>query len=221
MRNSLHFLALSLLAATSASAQNWSLGVGTGPFVFGKFVEKTSVIGTELGTTTSTSQLSAATRPGIDADLERDFGRWLGVRVGAAWTYAPLRIKGSGGNGLTIDAGHIGVTTVSVPLVVNLNRGSFRVHLMAGPAYAFYHGNARGGGGAGFPLFAGTRGRAGGMAGGGVAWWWSNRFGLEGEISDTVTASPFRLQDVTPSAKGVRIVRPENVHTTVGIRYRF
>ena len=221
MRNSLHFMAVLVFVATAANAQNWSLGVGTGPFVFGTFVEKTSVVGTELGSTTTTSRLSAATRPGIEADLERDFGRWLGVRVGAAWTYAPLRIKGSGGSGVTIDAGHVGVTTIVVPLVLNLNRGSFRVHLMGGPAYALYHGNARGGGGTGFPLFAGTRGRAGGMVGGGVAWWWSNRFGIEGEVSDTVTASPFQLQDITPSAKGVSLERPQNVHTTVGIRYRF
>ena len=75
MRNSLHFLAALLLATPAAQAQNWSLGVGTGPFVFGTFVEKTSVVGTELGSTTTTSRLSAATRPGIEADLERDFGR--------------------------------------------------------------------------------------------------------------------------------------------------
>jgi len=221
MRNSLHFLAALLLATTPLHAQNWSVGVGTGPFVFGRFVEKTSAIGTETGTTTTTARLSAATRPGLEADLERDFGRWLGVRVGAAWTYAPLRVKGPGGAGIDIDAGHIGVTTISVPLLLNLNRGALRFHLMAGPAYALYHGNARGGGGTGFPLFEGTRGRAGAMAGGGVAWWWSNRFGVEGEITDTVTASPFRLEDVTPSAKGVRTVRPQNVHTTVGLRYRF
>jgi hypothetical protein len=221
MWNSLRLAAALLLATAPLHAQNWSLGVGAGPFVFGRFVERSSTVGTETGSTTITSRLSAATRPGIAADVERDFGRWLGVRAGAAWTYAPLRIKGSGGSGVTTDAGHIGVTTIVVPLVLNLNRGDFRVHLMAGPAYALYHGNGRGGGGTGFPLFSGTRGRVGGMAGGGVAWWWSNRFGIEGEISDTVTASPFRTEDVATSSKGVRIVKPENVHTTVGIRYKF
>src|ERR1043166_5005980 len=209
------------LPAPAASAQNWSLGVGTGPFVFGRFVERTSTIGTEQGSTTTTSRLSAATRPGIEADVERDFGRWLGVRLGASWTYAPLQIKASGGGGVTTEAGHIGVTTVVLPLVVNLNRGSFRFHLMGGPAYALYHGNARGGGGTGFPIFSGTRGRAGWTAGGGVAWWWSNRFGVEGEISDIVTSSPFRVEDIASTGKGVKILRPQNVHTTVGIRYRF
>ena len=221
MRNFLPILPALLLIATATEAQNWSAGIGTGPFVFGRFVEKTNTIGTEEGTTTTTTRLSAATRPGLAADVERDFGRWLGVRVGAAWTYAPLRIKGSGGSGVTIDAGHIGVTTIVVPLVINLNRGSFRFHLLGGPAYALYHGNGRGSGGTGFPLFSGTRGRAGAMAGGGAAWWWSSRFGVEGEISDTVTSSPFRLQDVATSGKGVSILRPQNVHTTVGIRFRF
>jgi len=222
MRNSLPFLAALLLATPAAHAQNWSVGIGTGPFVFGRFVERTSTVGTEQGTTTITSRLSAATRPGVDADLERDFGRWLGVRVGAAWTYAPLRIKsGSGSTGATIDAGHIGVTTFVVPLVVNLNRGAFRFHVMGGPAYALYHGNARAGGGTSFPIFSGTRGRAGGMAGAGAAWWWSHRFGVEGEVSDTVTASPFRVEDIAATGKGVKILRPQNVHTTVGIRYRF
>lgn len=221
MRNALPFLAVLLLFTSAANAQNWSVGVGTGPFVFGRFVERTSTIGTEQGTSTITSRLSAATRPGIDADVERDFGRWLGLRAGAAWTYAPLRIKGSGGSGTTIDAGHIGVTTIVLPLVVNLNRGSFRFHLMGGPAYALYHGNARGAGGTSFPIFSGTRGRAGGMAGGGVAWWWSNRFGVEGEVSDTVTSSPFRVEDIAANGKGVQTLRPQNVHTTVGIRYRF
>src|ERR1043165_1761284 len=147
MRNSLPFLAALLLVIPAAHAQNWSVGIGTGPFVFGRFVERTSTVGTEQGTTTITSRLSAATRPGVDADIERDFGRWLGIRVGAAWTYAPLRIKsGSGSTGATIDAGHIGVTTFVVPLVLNLNRGAFRFHVMGGPAYALYHGNARAGG---------------------------------------------------------------------------
>ena len=215
-RNFLHFLAALIFVTPAAQAQNWSIGGGTGPFVFGTFVEKTSVVGTEQGQATTTTHLSAATRPGVAADVERDFGRWLGLRLGAAWTYAPLRASG-----VNIEAAHIGVTTLVLPVVLNLNRGAFRAHLMAGPAYALYHANARGGGGTGFPLFNGTRGRAGGMAGGGVAWWWSKRFGVEGEISDTVTASPFRLQDITPSAKGVRIDRPQNVHTTVGIHYRF
>jgi hypothetical protein len=221
MRTPLPFLAALLLLTPAAYAQNWSVGVGTGPFVFGRFVERTSTIGTETGSTTTTSRLSAATRPGLDADIERDFGRWLGVRLGASWTYAPLRVKGSGSSGVDIDAGHVGVTTLFLPLVVNLNRGALRFHVMGGPAYALYHGNARGGAGTTFPLFTGTRGRAGWMAAGGAAWWWSSRFGVEGEVSDTVTSSPFRVEDIATSGKGVKILRPENVHTTVGIRYRF
>jgi hypothetical protein len=223
MRKSLRVAAAFLLAVTPvcASAQKWSIGVATGPFVFGKLAERTSAIGTEVGSSTITSRLSAQTRPGISADVERDFGRWLGVRLDASWTYAPLRVKQPGGGGTTSDAGHLGVTTLAAPLVINLNRGDFRVHLMGGPAYALYHGNRRGTSGNSFTLFEGTRGRLGGVAGAGVAWWWSDRFGVEGEIADIVTASPFHIEDIAPTSKGVHIPRTQNVHTTVGLRWRF
>lgn len=216
MRRVMQLFALSLLTATVATAQNWSVGGGTGAFVFGDFVKRTDTLGNETGSAKTTTTLSAATRPGVAADIERDFGRWLGIRLGAAWTYAPLRASG-----VNIDAGHIGVTTFVLPVVLNLNRGDVRVHLMAGPAYALYHGNARAGGGADFPIFSGTRGRSGGMAGGGVAWWWSRRFGVEGEVTYIKTSSPFRIEDLATPAKGVEILRPTNIHTTVGLRYRF
>jgi hypothetical protein len=222
MRKTLLSLPLVLAVAMPAAAQQWSVGGGVGPFVFGKFATRTSALGTEQGTGTSTtSRLSAATRPGVAADVGRDFGRWLGVQFGASWTYAPLQLKASGSNAVTFEAGHIGVTTFSAPLVVHLNRGSFRFHLMGGPAYALYHGYRRTGGGGSDALFTGTRGRLGGIAGGGVTWRISNRFGFEGEVSDTITASPFHVEDIAPTAQGVRISRPQNVHTTVGVRYYF
>lgn len=220
MRKAFHLAAVLILTTTAALAQEWSISGATGPFVFGKFVEKTTVVGTELGTSTITSRLSAATRPGIAADVERDFGRWLGVRFAGSWTYAPMEVKGSSGS-VTFEAGHIGVTTLSVPLVINLNRGSFRFHLLGGPAYALYRGYQRASSGQSLAMFSGTRGRLGGVAGGGAAWWWSRRFAVEGEISDTVTASPFKLSDVGAPAKGVHIPKTQNVHTTVGIRYKF
>jgi hypothetical protein len=216
MRRTSELFALCLLIAMTANAQNWSVGGGTGAFVFGDFAKRTDILGNETGSTKSTTTLSAATRPGVAADIERDFGRWLGVRLGASWTYAPLRASG-----VNLDAGHIAVTTFVLPVVVNLNRGDFRVHVMAGPAYALYHVNSRAGGGADFPLFSGTRGRSGGMAGGGVTWWWSRRFGVEGEVSYIKTSSPFRVEDLATSAKNLEILRPTNIHTTVGIRYRF
>jgi hypothetical protein len=52
MRRAMHLFALSLLTAASATAQNWSIGGGTGAFVFGDFVQQTVVLGTENGDVT-------------------------------------------------------------------------------------------------------------------------------------------------------------------------
>ena len=56
--------------------------------------------------------------------------------------------------------------------------------------------------------------------GGGVGWWLSDRFAIEGEITDVATKSPFESEDF-PAAQRVQIERPHNIHTTAGIRYRF
>jgi hypothetical protein len=53
-----------------------------------------------------------------------------------------------------------------------------------------------------------------------VAWWVSDRFAVEGNISDIVTSSPFDREDF-PDVPGFDIPRPHNVHTTVGVRWRF
>src|SRR5881227_1243961 len=166
-------LALLLLALAAASyADGWSLGVGTGPFVFGTFVERTTRVGNDAGSGTTTSKLSAATRPGGSADIEHDINDWLGIRLDAAWTRAPMKVKSSSSQGVSFDAGKAKITTFALPLVINLNRhGAFRLHLVAGPSYAFYNMKARTGGGVTLSLFDGTRARWGGVAGGGVAWW--------------------------------------------------
>jgi hypothetical protein len=91
---------------------------------------------------------------------------------------------------------------------------------MAGPAYARYRIDHRTSGGATLPLFEGARGRWGGAVGVGAGWWWSERFGVEWQAEDIVTGSPFRVQDLAASSRGVRIPRPQNGYTTVGIRYR-
>ena len=53
-------------------------------------------------------------------------------------------------------------------------------------------------------------------------WWLSNRFAVEGEVDDIVTASPFRRSDFPAlNFGGVKIPKTHNVHTTAGIRYRF
>jgi hypothetical protein len=223
MRKTLLALMIALIFPEVAVAEGWSVGTATGPFVFGHFIERTSSITTELGSGSTKSIFSAATRPGAAVDLQRDFNDRLSLRMQGTWTSAPVRIKSTSGNtGVTIDAGHLNVTTFVAPLVLQINpHGAVRFHLMAGPAYALYRVHRRGSEGATLPLFEGTRGRWGGAAGVGVAWWWSSKFAVEWRVADIVTASPFRARDIAPSSRGVRIPKPQNGYTAVGIRYRF
>jgi hypothetical protein len=219
------FLAIAvLLAATSnLRAETWSLGVATGPFVFGRFAERTVSLSNEGGMGTTKSRLSAATRAGLAVDIERSLGDRFAMRLEGTWTRAPLRIKAaSGGQGVNIDAGKINVSAFAAPLVFRINpRGAFRFELLGGPAYALYDVHRQAEGGVTAPLFEGTRGRWGGVAGVGAAWWWSKSLAVEGRVQDIVTSSPFRRTDITPSGQGVHIPKPQNGHTTIGIRYRF
>src|SRR5438067_1733531 len=109
-----------LLTAITAPlyAQSWSFGAGAGPFIFGKFFSRTTVLVTEQGSAKTRSTLSAATRRG------------------------------------------------------------------------------------------------------GAQWWWSDRFAAEGRVQDVVTSSPFERSDFG-TLSGIHTLRPQHVHTTVGIRYRF
>ena len=214
-------IAVLLAASHNLRAENWSLGVATGPFVFGKFAERPVTIGngTETGKTKTT--LSAATRAGAVVDIERGLGDRFALRLEGTWTRAPLRIK-SGSQGVNIDAGKMNVTAFAAPVVFRINpHGAFRFDLLGGPAYALYNVHRRTSGGVTTPLFDGTRGRWGAAAGAGVAWWWSRSFAVEGRVQDIVTSSPFRRTDITPSGQGVHIPKSQNGHTTIGIRYRF
>lgn len=215
-------LSFVLLFALPLHAQNWSASVSTGPFIFGHFAERTATLTNESGSVTTRSRLSAATRAGAAADVQRDFGRWLSLRLASTWTSAPLSIKSSsGGPGVSFDAGHLHVTTFTLPLVVHLNRGAFRFNVFGGPAYAGYSVHRRGGSGTEEPLFNGTRWRFGAAGGVGVEWWWTQRFAAEWEAVDIVTGSPLHVTDIAPTSKGVRLLRPQNGHTTIGVRYRF
>lgn len=223
MWKSLLLILLQITAACSPlAAQSWSAGAATGPFVFGRFAERTVPIGTETGSAVSRSRLSAATRVGGTADLERSLNDRFAIRAEVDWTRAPLRIKSGGSEGVNLDAGRVNLTTVVIPAVFRINpHGALQFHLLAGPAYAFYTVHNRVGGGQTFSLFDGTRARWGGAGGAGVEWWWNRQVGVEWEAQDIITASPFRPGDVAPSPKGVHIPKPQNGHTTIGIRYRF
>lgn len=106
---------------------------------------------------------SATTRPGGSADVEHDINDRFAVRLDAAWTRAPMKVKSGSSQGLSFDAGHANITTIALPLVVNLNpHGTFRLHLAGGPAYGFYNMHARTGSSSSLSIFNGTRGRWGG-----------------------------------------------------------
>jgi len=219
MTSRLRIFSISLLfAALPLAAQSWSAGIGTGPFVFGKFEERTTRIGTETSTSTTTTQLTAAPRPGLVVDLERAFSDRWAVRIEGTFTDSKLRVRNKTGEGVSLDAGKMNVTTWTLPLVLNFNRhGAFRVHIFGGPAYANYDirndATAQG--------LSGSRGRFGGVAGAGVQWWLNDDFAFEGNVQDIVTASPFERSDFPATATGISIPKPHNVHTTIGLRYRF
>lgn len=213
-------LALALVLTSAAARADWTLGAGAGPFVFGTFAERTSRIITGSGGGSTTSKLSASTRAGGSLDVERSVTDWLGVMLEGSWTRSPLRIKGSSGTGVSFDAGEMSVTAFALPAVVHLNRrGAFRFQVEAGPAYCSYRLTPRSGGTV--ALFEGTRSRWGGEAGGSVDWWLNSQLAIEGRAVDLVTTSPFRREDLAAPSVGVKIPKTHNVHTTLGIRYRF
>lgn len=222
MMKKLPVLAVALLFATPLAAQNWSVGVSTGPFVFGDFVQRTIRTGTETSVSTTTITLSGAVRPGLAVDLENDFAPRWGIRAEATFTPSKLKVKNRGEAGVNLDAGKLDVTTLALPLVFQINNGgAIRFHLHGGPAYAMYHITAPRSGGSTLQGFSGTRNRFGWVAGGGVAWWLRDRLAIEGNIDDIVTGSPFERSDYPATTTGLEIKKPNNIHTTVGIRYRF
>ena len=116
------------LIAMPLYADDWSVGGGVGPFIFGHFVKRSVRLGTETGGATNRTRLSAATRAGVAADVERDLNRWLALRLEASWVGSPLRIKSaSGDQGTNIDAGRLNLTTLVLPLLIRINpNGAFR-----------------------------------------------------------------------------------------------
>lgn len=221
MKKTLRLFPLLALVATGLQAQQWSIGGGVGAFTFGNFSERTERIGHEDGSASTTIKLSAKTRPGVTVDLARDFSDSFGFRIQGTWVDAPIAVKNGGGDGVELEGNKVDVTTLSLPFVWTINpRGSFRFHVLAGPAYAMYHLKRSASSIDDQALFSGTRNRFGVIGGAGVDWWWSSRFAVEGEISDVVTSSPIERADYQ-GLRGVDIPRPHNVHTTVGLRYRF
>ncbi|GAC1438803.1 MAG: hypothetical protein NVSMB68_10430 [Thermoanaerobaculia bacterium] len=222
MNAPMRLVLLCALLAAPLHAQNWTVGAGTGPFVFGDFVRRTLRTGNEGPSGQQTTRLSASTRPGLAVDLEHAVGERFAIRLEGTFTRAPLAIKGSSSGGVALDAGKINVATFDTPLVLRLNpRGTFRFHLMAGPAYAVYNITRRSNANASLRTFTGTRARWGAALGGGVTWQWSHRFAIEGQVSDITTTSPFKREEFPTAFGRTEIPRTRNVHTTIGLRYGF
>jgi len=202
-----------------AAAQDWSVGVGTGPFVFGDFVERTlrPVAGDEPAEPI-TLTLSAATRAGLAVDIEHGFAERWAVRLEGTFTRAPLSIKQGDDDGVDLDSGDLDVTTFTLPIVFRINpNGTFRFHVLGGPAYAIY--KTKGESQASVPVTGRTRNEWGAVAGIGASWWLSDRFAIEGAVSDIVTTSPFEELDDS-GVPGIDVKKPHNVHTTIGVRWR-
>ena len=221
MMKNVTIAALLLASALPLSAQNWSVGVGSGAFVFGDFVErKILLISGQPQEDPQTLTLSAATRPGLSVDIERSLSDRWAIRLEGAFTNTSLAVEDSDDEGVHIDSGELDVTTFMLPIVFRINRGgALRFHLMGGPAHAIYRfsgpTNA-----SGIAVADMTRSEWGAAAGLGAAWHISDRFAVEGAISDIVTTSPFERDDF-PDVPGFTIPKPHNVHTTLGVRWSF
>ncbi len=211
------------LASGPAVAEDWSIAIGSGPFLFGKFGEKTQIAGTPDSTSNIKTSLSAATRAGGFVDIEHGFSDRFAVRLEGSFTRSPLLVRtGSGQSGVELGTGDISVTSIILPLVFRVNpRGAIRFHVMGGPAFASYNLRRTASAQNSNFLFEGARGRYGISGGAGVAWWLGPHIAVEGQITDIVTSSPITREEFTVATRGVSIPRPQNVHTTVALRYRF
>lgn len=216
-------LALILLPASS-EAQQWAVGVASGPFVFGNFAESQARISNQLETIKVEYALSADTSAGLVVGVERFFNDRLSIRLEGTAVRAPLALKSAreDEDATRIGLGDMDGFTLALPVTFRFNRGGrFRPFLAAGPAGAAYdfkpEQNTRS-----VPLFDGTRIRAGAIAGAGVEWWINNRWLIRGEVSDILTKSPLKLSDFSgPPPPQAEISTPNNIHTTVGASYRF
>ena len=218
-----------VLLTTGIHADDWAVGVSTGPFVFGNFAESTRVISNEEQTVEITSTLSAATRAGARVELERFFNQQFSARLEATFTDTELSVKSEtdddpDSDGVTLDVGELSVTTIEIPIAWRINRSDrFRVQVFIGPAVAMYDLDPQiAVGGVAVPLFEGSRTRWGGVAGAGVEWFWGEKWAARATISDLVTSSPLERSDFGPRpVRRLDIPKTHNVHTAFGVLRRF
>lgn len=219
MRKRLLFALVAALLTSPILADSWSIGAHTGPFIFGDFYTRSGRFITETGSADATITVSAKTRAGASVDIEREFARRFAIRAQATFTEAPMTVETGSGSGISFSKSTLDATTLALPLVFRINpNGAFRFHIAAGPAYARYDIHSRA---TGQSIFQGSRDRWGAIGEAGVAWWLGRSIAIEGAVADIVTSSPFQRSDFSPTTRRLDIPKPHNVHTTVGIRYRF
>jgi hypothetical protein len=214
-----------LLFAAPLSAGDWSLAVGSGPFVFGNLAERRATLSNGDEHITVRSSISAATRAGVSAEVERAVNKRFSTRLGATLTRSPLSVKSKSSNddpssdGVTLDVGDLNVMTIAAVAVMHFNQGgSLRPYLLAGPAYGLYNMEED----ETDPLFTGTRGRLGGVAGAGVEWWFRKNFGVRAEFSDIYTRQVLKRDDFSgTSSQTLELENLHNVHTLFSVVYGF
>lgn len=227
----LHFLPLMLvriflllLFAIPCSAQHWGVTFGSGPFIFGSFAESRSRISNGLETKVIEHVLSASTTAGAVAGVERFYNDRVSLRAEVSFTKAPIAVKSSGDeeDSVSVGVGDMSVSAFVIPVTFRFNRrGTLRPFISAGPAAVAYDvepsTSTRS-----VPLFRGTRVRAGAAASAGAEWWISNRWIIRGEVIDIVTQSPLKESDLSGAQTlQSEITIPHNLHTTIGVAYRF
>lgn len=214
-------LAALVICAPVAFAQQWSASIGAGPFIFGDFAETVEFIGP--GPTRIEHSLTGDTNAGIAVGLERYFNQRFSVRLEATFTQSHLAVRsGSDDDAVSLDIADLDATTFALPFLLRFNRGgTFRPLLYAGPAYVIYDITpqllAQP-----VPIFSGPRKKGGWIGGAGVEWWWSDRFGARGTVSDILTESPLERTDFPgPVPTSLEIKDVHNLHGTAGIVLRF
>lgn len=224
-------IVLTLLLATLPApvlGQDWIGSVSSGPFVFGDFAERKATIDLGDDSVEVTTTLSADTRAGLMIDIERLLNDRFAIRLEGTATRAPMSAKtlssddDPSGDGVTIDIGDLDVLSIAAAAVYRFNRGgALRPYLLGGPAWVTYEMDDEDETGV-EPLFEGSRGRVGALVGAGVEWWWSPQLAIRAELADIYTDSPLERRDFrgNPSSR-LQIDNTHNVHTNLGVRYRF
>lgn len=225
MRSAFLLIVAFLLAPVAARGEGaWTIAAGSGAFVFGDFVEIHTTVENELDRLEIEETLSARTRAGLQVQIARWIDERWSIRADGTFVRAPFSVETASNEerGVALEVGEIDVVTIALAAAFRFSRGGrLRPYVFAGPAWTRYKIDPNEETGSP-PVFSEPRSELGGVAGAGVEWWLSDRFALRGEISDTLTPSPFEREDF-PGVNENELEIPDlhHIHTVVGALYRF